>query len=228
MAAANDLGGGDRLVRVAAVNDYEIIVAGVAAMLRQFPDRLEVVDQIIVGEPLSEPVDVALYDTYGRRGIAETALAQLAAMPEIARIAIFSLDLNPKLVAAARAAGAYAFISKALPAEAIADAIVQVARGEDLFTEVPHGRPALAELDWPGKDDGLTERESQVLVLAAEGLSNQEIAAALYLGRETVKSYLSEVYAKLRVRNRVEAARFVRDTGAFNRYQPTARVLEDA
>ncbi len=55
MAAANDLGGGDRLVRVAAVNDYEIIVAGVAAMLRQFPDRLEVVDQIIVGEPLSEP-----------------------------------------------------------------------------------------------------------------------------------------------------------------------------
>ncbi len=86
MAAANVLGGNDRPVRVAAVNDYEIIVAGVAAMLRQFPDRLEVVDQIIVGEPLAEPVDVALYDTYGRRGIAETALAQLAAMPEIARI----------------------------------------------------------------------------------------------------------------------------------------------
>ena len=216
------------LVRVAAVNDYEIIVAGVAGMLRRFPDRLEVVDQIIVGEALAEPVDVALYDTYGRRGIAEAALQELAAMPEIGRIAIFSLDLNPTLVEAARAAGAHAFISKALPAEDIADAIVRVARGDDLLTEVSRGRPALAELDWPGKEAGLTERESQVLVLASEGLSNQEIAVSLYLSRETVKSYLSEVYAKLRVRNRVEAAQFVRQTGAFSRYRPTARVLEDA
>src|SRR3954447_8973547 len=60
-------------VRVAAVNDYEIIVQGVAALLEQYPDRLEVCARVIIGEPITQPIDVALYDTYGRVGIAEPA-----------------------------------------------------------------------------------------------------------------------------------------------------------
>ena len=95
------------------------------------------------------------------------------------------------------------------------------ARGESLVAASITPRPTVAELDWPGKDDGLTERQSQVVVLAAEGLSNREIAAALYLSPETVKAYLAQAFRRLGIRNRVQATNYVRTSGAFERYQPT-------
>ena len=61
-------------VRVAAVNDYELIVAGVARLLSQFPQQLDVCDRIVIGDPIDTPIDVALFDTYGRVGIAAPAL----------------------------------------------------------------------------------------------------------------------------------------------------------
>lgn len=209
------------LVRVAAVNDYELIVAGVARMLEEFPDRLDVRDRIVIGDPIEGgPIDVALYDTYGRIGIAEPALRALVADPQITAVVVFSLDFPDQLVTDSLAAGADGFISKALAADAIADAIVRVAAGERVAALPPAPRPALEALDWPGKDDGLTERQSQVLVLLAEGLTNQEIADSLYLSIETVKNYLRSVYAKLEFRNRATATAYVHRSGAFTRYQP--------
>ena len=208
-------------IRVAAVNDYELIVAGVANLLRRYPDRLFVADRIVIGDPIEVPVDVALYDTYGRVGIAEHALAVLARDPAVRRVAVFTLDLRPELVRAAFRAGARGVISKALPGGVIADALVRVAAG-DRVEATGTGRPRRVDgdLDWPGKGAGLTERESQVLVLCAEGLTNREMATALYLGAETVKTHLRHGYRKLGLRNRVEAAAYVRGSGAFVRYQP--------
>ncbi len=208
-------------VRVAAVNDYELIVAGVAHLLSQYPDRLYVCDRIVMGDPIDTPIDVALYDTYGRVGIAAPALRMLADAPEISYVAMFSLDLRRALIAEGRATGASGFISKSLSGTEIADAIVRVAHGESIVATTPSPRPTSDALDWPGKDVGLTERQSQVLVLAAEGLSNREIAAAVYLSPETVKGYLRQAFLKLDVRNRVEATNYVRGSGAFVRYQPT-------
>ena len=208
-----------RRVRVAAVNDYELIVAGVARLLSQFPERLDVCDRVVIGDPIETPVDVALYDTYGRVGVAVSALQVLAETPAIAHVAMFSLDLSAELVAEGRSAGATGFISKGLSGAEIADAIVRVAQGEHVVAFATSPEPASAELDWPGRDDGLTERESQVVVLAAEGLSNREIAAALYLSAETVKGYLRQAFAKLGLRNRVEVTNYVRRSGAFPRYQ---------
>lgn len=62
---------------------------------------------------------------------------------------------------------------------------------------------------WIGRSEGLSERESQVLVLCARGLRNREIADALYLNIETVKSHLKHAYSRLGIRNRAEAAAFV-------------------
>jgi two-component system response regulator DesR len=62
---------------------------------------------------------------------------------------------------------------------------------------------------------GLTERESQVLTLLAQGRTNREIAAGLYLSAETVKSYVAQIFAKIEVRNRVEATNFVHRTNEF-------------
>jgi DNA-binding NarL/FixJ family response regulator len=204
---------------VAAVNDYELIVAGLARLLSQFPDQLETCDTVVVGEPIKVPVDVALYDTYGRVGIAAPALRALAETPEIGRVALFSLDLSPDLISEGRSAGATGFISKGLSGQEIADAIVRIAQGEALVAATVSPGPKSAELDWPGKGDGLTDRQSQVLVLAAEGLSNREIAAALYLSPETVKGYLRQAFVRLGFRNRVEATNYVRRSGAFVRFQ---------
>ena len=207
-------------MRVAVVNDYELIVDGMASLLGRFPDRILVVDRIIVGEPLDAPVDVALYDTYGRRGLADAALRSLVSTPLVRRVAVFSLDSNADLVETARACGAHGVISKALPAEGIVEAIIRVSEGSFAEALAASPLPANDDLDWPGKDVGLTERESQVLVLVAEGLTNREVAEAMKLGVETVKSYFSQVLAKLGARNRVEASAYALRSGAFRRFQP--------
>ena len=204
-------------VTVAVVNDYELVVAGVAALLGQFPDMLTVVEKVIMGQPITHSVDVALYDTYGRVGIAAPALRALRDTPEVRHVAMFSLDLGPDLIAEGRSAGADGFISKTLPPDEIARAVVRVAHGELVVATPTTPRPPSATLDWPAKDAGLTERESQVLVLAAEGLSNREIAAALYLSAETVKAHLRQIFRKLGARNRVEATNYVRTAESFRR-----------
>ena len=205
-------------VRVAAVNDYQLVVEGVASLLRRYPDRLYVCDRILVGEPITGgPVDVALYDTYGRVGLAEATLRKLIEQCEVERVAIFSHDLRRELIDDALAAGASGFISKGLAGNEIADAIVKIASGEVVEALGHSATPAYDMLDWPGKRNGLSERESQVLVLCADGLTNREIADALYIGNETVKTHLRNVFAKLGLRNRVEAAAFVQRSRGFTR-----------
>jgi DNA-binding NarL/FixJ family response regulator len=200
------------------VNDYEIIVAGVAALLGQFPDRVVVVEQILIGQPIHTPVDVALYDTFGRVGIAAPALRALRDTPEVRHVAMFSLDLGPDLIADGRAAGADGFISKALSAEEIVNAVVRVGRGERVVAAPTAPRSPSTSLQWPGREAGLTERESQVTVLVAEGLSNREIAAALYVSPETVKSYVRQIFRKLHVANRVQLTNYVREGHDFTRH----------
>lgn len=207
-------------IRVAAVNDYELVVEGVAAMLRPFADRVLVVDRLLVGDQIEHQIDVALYDTYGRVGLAEPALVELSSDPKVRRVAVFSMDLRRDLIDQAKRAGAAGFISKALPADAVVDAIERIHRGE--YVEAADDRLVVADeaLDWPGREQGLSERESQVLVLCAEGLSNREVADSLYVGIETVRTHMRSVYTKLGVRNRVAAAAYVQRSGAFNRYHP--------
>jgi two-component system, NarL family, response regulator LiaR len=215
----------DARVRVAAVNDYDLVVTGLATMLSRFDDRLVVCDRIVVGEQVVGPVDVALYDTYGRVGVAGQALAALVADERIGRVAVFSWSLSQDLVDVARRAGASGFISKGLTGDAVADAVVRIARGEDVVAVPPprtHGDEGRL---WPGMEHGLTERQSEVLVLLADGLTNAEIAEALYVGLETVKTHLREVYVRLGVRNRAQATSYVRGSAAFGPHPPPAAPL---
>jgi DNA-binding NarL/FixJ family response regulator len=204
-------------VRVAAVNDYDLVVQGLASMLSRHGDQLEVVDAIVIGEPLDGPVDVALFDTFGRRGVGASALKELLATPEVDKVALFTLELTPDAVAEARQAGAAGFISKGLSGSEIADAIVRVAAGEAVIAGTAGPPVPPDDLLWPGKTDGLTEQQSQILALLADGLSNREIAVAMYLSPETVKTYLRPIYRTLGVRNRVEAAAWVHASSSFHR-----------
>ena len=195
--------------------------AGVADLLRDFAHDIVVCDHIVIGDEVrADDLDVVLYDTYGRTGAAAEAVRTLAGLDQVSHVAVFSLDVTAALVQDAKEAGASGVLSKALGAERLRDAIVRIADGEVVVAVDDLGSPALAELDWPGKADGLSERESQVLVLVAEGLTNKEIAALLYVSVETVKTHLRQILAKLRLRNRVEATAYVFRTGAFARYRP--------
>ena len=216
-------------VSVAAVNDYDLVVHGLAEMLRHDP-RLDVRERIVVGEPVTERVQVALFDTFGRTEPIEVEVTQLLSEPLVERVVVFSMDPLPDMGAAATAAGASGFISKGLTREEIGSAILRVAAGQEVRAVAHRRTPVEAELDWPGRAQGLSMRESEVVVLAAEGLTNAEIGRALYIGTETVKSHLHAAYTKLKVRNRVEATAMVHRSSSFRQSRsdqhdlgPTAR-----
>ena len=209
-------------IRVAAVNDYEVVVKGLAAMLAEFPDRLHVCEAVLEGEPVQgDHIDVALYDTYGRVGIAEPTLRFLAAMDGIKAAAVFTMDVTQARVDEAFAAGARAVISKKLTGEELAGRHPhqRVVEGLD---ETGHDAPGHATVDWPGREAGLTLRESEVLALVAYGRSNREVADALFVGEQTVKSHLRGIFTKLGVQNRTQAALFAREHRSF-RQGPSVR-----
>ncbi|UDY37464.1 response regulator transcription factor [Dermatobacter hominis] len=199
---------------MAAVNDYDLVVHGLAEMLRH-DSRLDVKERIVIGEPVIERVQVALFDTFGRTEPIESEISRLLSEPLVERVVVFSMDLLPDMVDAAMGAGASGFISKGLTRPEIAEAVLRVAAGQEVRAIAHRRTPVEPELDWPGRGQGLSMRESEVLVLAAEGLTNAEIGRALYIGTETVKSHLHAAYTKLKVRNRVEATAMVHRSPSF-------------
>ena len=152
-------------IRVAAIDDYEVVVMGLAAMLGRFPDRLHVCEAVLQGEPVTgDAIDVALYDTYGRLGVSEPTLEFLSAMDGIRHIAVFTMDVTAELARDAFAAGADAVLSKRLTGEQLADSLIRVACGEHVTIGLDgndHEQPGDHDVDWPGRDEGLTVRESE-------------------------------------------------------------------
>lgn len=124
-------------------------------------------------------------------------------------VGLLADDLSPGRVARAREAGVASFISSLLPGPRLADAVLRALSGEPPMAAEADPHPDVPAGGWPGERDGLSRRESQVLVLVAEGLTNREIATALFLSPETVKGYLRDVFAKLGLRNRVAAAAYL-------------------
>ena len=189
-------------VRIAIVNDYEIVVAGVAAMLEPYSDRIDIVE-LDAGHQVTSDVDVVLYDTFGQvqgDGIDLEDLIRGSG----AKVCVFSWNLQEGLVERALARGARGYLSKALTAKEIVDAIERIHAGEivhDTRIEVEEGSQGA----WPGRDHGLTQRESEVLALITQGLTNQEIAERAYISINSVKTYIRTAYRKIGVQRRSQA-----------------------
>lgn len=200
----------ERRVRVAVANDYEIVVVGVAAMLSRYDD-LEVVDMFIVGEESpSVPIDVVLYDTFGREAVDQVQLKELVSTPLVHHVVVFTLSWADPMVQAALQQGVRGVLSKALDGDELAERLREIARGTSIVSPPPHGRIASGTgRDWPGRSFGLSERESECLVLLAAGLRNSEIAKSLYVSEDTVKTHLKRGYRKLGVGNRAQATSVV-------------------
>ncbi len=190
-------------IRVAVVNDYEMVVAGVAAMLSQHPDRVRVVE-LDSGLPVVSDVDVILYDTFGQVQGDGVDLEDLVHGTG-ARVVIFSWNLQPDLVERAIKHGASGYLSKGITTEQMVAAIEDVHEGKIVMPETEESVDTGAAGEWPGRAQGLTAREAEVLALITQGLSNQEIADRSYLSINSVKTYIRTAYRKIGVTRRAQA-----------------------
>jgi DNA-binding NarL/FixJ family response regulator len=215
-------------VRIVVADDHQIVRSGFAALLATQPDFTVVgtaedgAEAVLVCQQAA--ADVVLMDVRmpGTDGIEATR--RLAALgPGRPRVLILTtFDLDDYVYDALRA-GASGFLLKDVTAERLFDAVRVVAAGEALLaptvtrrliSEFARQRPR-----HPGSQAGdarlasLTPRETQVLRLVAEGLSNPEIAARLVVTEETVKSHVSRMLGKLGLRDRTQAVVTAYETG---------------
>lgn len=208
---------------VAIVNDYEIVVSGVAAMLAQYPDRIQVVE-LDSGLPVVSEVDVILYDTFGQVQGDGVDLEDLV-HGSGARVVIFSWNLQPELVERAVERGASGYLSKALDGEQMVSALEAVHAGQVVIPAAAGEVEHTAEGEWPGRPQGLTAREAEVLALITQGLSNQEIADRSYLSINSVKTYIRTAYRKIGVSRRAQAVAW----GMRHGFEPDrVRIIQSA
>ncbi len=195
-------------VRVALVNDYEVVVKGLRDMLADFAERVQVVE-LDLGVEVEQPVDVALYDCFAALSLHTDDLAGLVGQDRVGAVAVYTWSSRDDLIAAALATGARGWLSKSLDAPSIVAALERLAAGEQVVlrgdvirTEAPDGQ-SLG--DWPGRAEGLTPRQAEIVCLITQGLSNSEICERTYLTLNTVKSYIREAYRTMGVTTRVQA-----------------------
>ena len=209
-------------IRVGVCDDQALVRDGLHVQLGLAPD-LAVVGTAADGEQavqlaLRERPDVLLMDIRMPvlDGIAATRrLTDEPGSPRVVILTTFDLD---DYVFQALRAGASGFLLKDASAEELADAVRTVARGEAMLSPGVTRRviEAFARTPEPvdaGAADDLSPRERQVLTLLAAGASNGEIARELVVSDATAKTHVSNVLAKLRLRDRVQAVIYAYEAG---------------
>ncbi len=202
-------------IRVALVDDQEIVRRGIGMVLDLEPD-IEVVAEADDGRAAialaaRTDIDVILMDVQMPEmdGLAATREIGEADGPPVIILTTFERD---EYIFEALRAGASGFLLKNAPPEDVIDAVRVVTSGEALLSPSVTRRvigafasqPAPPTVT-PSEVDRLTDRERGVLAKVAEGLSNAEIAEALYVGEATVKTHVSNILSKLHLRDRVQA-----------------------
>lgn len=199
-----------RVPALAVVNDYEVVVRGVANMLAPFEERLRVVD-FSAQMPPTRPVDVTLYDTFASPH-SRDGLQRLVNNPLCGRVVVYSWNTRSDRVQTALEQGASGYLPKSLSAEHMVDALERVHSGEIVTANVfAQGEPGAHRplrqhpARWPGQEFGLTARESEMVALITQGWSNNDIATQTFLSLNTVKSYIRSAYYKIGVESRPRA-----------------------
>ena len=208
-------------IRVGIADDQELVRAGFRLILEAEPD-IEVVGEAGDGrEALTMAVrdrpDVVLMDIQMPILDGIEATRRLADQP--VRTVILTTFERDDYIRAAVTAGASGFLLKNAPPEDLV-AAVRVVAGGDALLSPSVTRRVLAQLTDGSPDPAaaerlvaLTDREVEVLRLVAGGMSNAEIAGALFLGEATVKTHVSRVLTKLALRDRVQAVVFAYESG---------------
>jgi DNA-binding NarL/FixJ family response regulator len=204
MTPSADSSGASDPITVALVDDYDVVVVGVAHMLEQYRDRI-VVAEIDTNQGLHDAVDIVLYDSFAQPESDHEEIKVLVQNPRAQHVVVYTWNFHPDLVEQARRQGVHGYLSKALPARELVAALEAVHAGEIVITEPPQRARSASGLNWPGRAEGLTDREAEILALITQGKSNAEVAALTYLSPNTVKSYIRSVYRKIDAGSRTQA-----------------------
>ena len=213
-----------RTIRVLLCDDQAMIRAGFKLLIDNQPD-LEVVGEAETGEQgiamaIETTPDVVLMDVQmpDMDGIRATEVLSETDGVDARVLIVTTFQRDDYLFDALRA-GASGFLLKTAPPEDLLDAVRVIAEGKSLLDPTVTGQvieqfaaagPGVARSE---RLDDLTEREREVLEQVAQGLSNAEIADALFVGEATVKTHVSSVLSKLGIRDRVQAVVFAYENG---------------
>lgn len=197
------------------MNDFEIVVKGVAAMLRPFDDRVVIVETVAGGVPAGS-ADIALFDTFaGHR----SPLGRIETIVEdrlLTKIVLYTWDARRDFADRALAHEVDGIISKSTTGENLVTLLESVHRGDAIVVADDMSRRE-SSVSTDERLGCLSEREHEVLAVLADGASNREIADELYVSSETIKSHVRSILGKLGAKNRTEAALIAHEAG-FVRY----------
>jgi DNA-binding NarL/FixJ family response regulator len=212
------------VIRVLVADDEPLITAGIRTVLESSGD-IEVVASAADGRAAVEAavrhrVEVALLDLTMPVLDGLGALAELRRVaPDVRAVVLTAFGAEPNVLRALEQGAAGFVLKNCTPAELIR--AVRAAHAGEAYLSPAITRMVLDRMA-PGRAERrtsaaerlavLTDRETSVVTLVAEGLSNAEIAGRLHMSETTIKTYMSRILAKLGCANRVQAALLVRDT----------------
>jgi DNA-binding NarL/FixJ family response regulator len=202
-----------KTLRVLAVDDHKLMLEAIKAAL----ERADDVELVGVAQTGSEALtliprlnpDVVLLDVRMPLMDGLTALGHIRKRHPDVKVVILSAIEEPEQIQAALRQGASSFVVKNIDPRDLASAIRQAASGA-VFQML--GAKATSE-STVAKETGITDSELRVLKALVQGLSNKQIAKKLFITEQTVKFHLTNIYRKLQVSNRTEAARYAYQHG---------------
>ncbi|MCW2847022.1 MAG: putative two-component system response regulator [Marmoricola sp.] len=206
------------------MDDYAVVVAGLRALLEPYEDRVQVVE-LDSQMDVESDIDVLLYDGFSRERVVGPVREVIASTP--APVVLFTWHLGPEMVSEALENGMAGCVSKTASAEELIEALEQVHRGAVVVSQDPGPDAAPAAGEWPGRSHGLTARESEVMALIAQGLTNPEIAERAYISPNTVKSYIRSAYRRIGVERRSQAVLWATQNGFLPDHKRTIVVPDD-
>lgn len=209
-------------IRVLIADDQVLSRQGLKGVLQSEPDVVIVGEAETGSEALEKAIslrpDVVLMDLMGPgEGGIDTTRAIRLRCPDT-QVLVLTVYADHRLLRKSAEAGAVGYVLKDIPPADLVNGIRAVHTGktvvnpvlcrrlmEDFFTDQEGAPPVLTM----GHLDGLTQRETEVLALVAQGWSDREIASKLFLSEFTIKSHLRAIFNKLKLRNRAQAAAFL-------------------
>jgi len=203
-------------VRLVLVDDHEMVIEGLKAMLAAFRERVEVVGQAIGAERALSVVEalnpaIVLSDVRMQGSSGLDLCVELRERDPNRKIVMLSVYDDEQYLFQALRVGASGYLLKSISSDELVRQLEFVHRGETAIDPSMAARAvdtaARMQRDefWPGARQGLTQRESEILSFVVNGLSNRAIATKLVIGDETVKTHLSSIYRKLGVSDRTGA-----------------------
>lgn len=203
-------------VRIVLVDDHEMVIEGLKAMLAAFADRVRVVGHAVGAERAVAVIDeldpdIVLCDVRMQNTSGLDLCLSLREQVPDRKVVMLSVYDDEQYLYQALRVGASGYLLKSISSDELVRQLERVQQGQ---TALDPGMAARAvdtaarlqrDEFWPGARQGLTQRESEILSYVVTGLSNRGIATKLVIGEETVKSHLRSIYRKLGVSDRTGA-----------------------